>query len=258
MHTLATLHALRQHIGMGAAETGEDARLYALLRIATRQIERHTARTFRPYHATIAHDVNMRARRELVLADDLLELHALVNAGASINLDDVLQEGAGVLRLLNGRYFTVTDTVFRAIGVQGIWGYHDEWHEAWRATGDNLAVEIGANDTQLAVGQVGGGDGDGNTPRFQVGQLLRVDEEYLAVIGIDIEANTLTVSRAGRGTTAQAHTLATAIWRYQPPLDAESACLRWAYRLYREVDAPAELAPKPLHDWVMSMRRIKC
>lgn len=258
MHTLATLHALRQHIGISADATNEDARLYAALRTATRQIERHTARTFRPYHAELAHSVNLRARHEVLLVDDLLELHGVSCDGTPLALANVVLLRGGVLRLINGLCFNVTrETAAYAVHVRGIWGWHDDWHNAWRASGDNLQADVGAHDVLLPVADVSGGDGDGIAPRFQVGQLLLIGNEYLAVIGVDAAAHTLKVARGQRGTQAQAHATGAAIARYQPPHDAENACLRWAYRLYREVDAPADIAPKPLQDWVMSMRKLR-
>ena len=173
MYTLATLYALRQHIGLDASDTTEDERLLDALQAAGAAIERRTRRTFQPRVASIAHDVNLRDVSELLLKEDLLELQSISNGDdSSINTSDVIQVADAVLRLTNGTVFTYDETPVSAITVTGIWGYHPDWQNAWEDSGDSVQdASLSASATSITVT-----DADaGNSPRFQVGQLIRLE-----------------------------------------------------------------------------------
>jgi hypothetical protein len=201
MYTIETLHHLQRRLGV---EPGaEDTRLLAALQAASAQIERLTGRRFCPRAATIEHSIHPRRRSELLLDDDLLHLEALISDGASIPLEDVLAlpdgDGpAGALRLTGGRVFTWSQTPIRAAAVSGIWGWHDDWSRAWKASGDTLQAVIDAEATTLLVSAADGDDAEGEAPRFQAGQLVRIDEEYLRVLAVTVNAESddaLTVLR---------------------------------------------------------------
>src|SRR5690606_3735210 len=109
MYTIATLHHLRSHLGLAAADTSEDVRLMDALRAAAAQIERAAGRHFLPRRTTIVHREGIRST-ELLLGDDLLELIAVEDANGTIPLEDVVtlpaNGPASVLTLKNGRFFT--------------------------------------------------------------------------------------------------------------------------------------------------------
>jgi hypothetical protein len=253
MYTIATLHQLRQRLGLAAAETADDARLLAALQAAAAQIERAAGRSFCPRVAAIPHSINPKYTTELLLDDDLLELTSLTNGdGSAISLNDVLAlpaEGPiAVLRLTGGATFVWDETPLRAISVAGKWGWHDRWAEAWRNSADTVQNNpLSAGATTITVADADGADAENETPRFQVGHLLRIDSEYIRVLAVNTAANVLTVQRGAAGTTAASHTQNTAIHTYQPPLDAQMLHLRWAAWLYKEPDnrgftsAPADL-----------------
>ena len=265
MYLLATLHQLRQRLGLGESDTGDDARLLMALQAASAQIEAAAGRRFSPRVATIEHDIHPRHTTELLLEDDLLQLDSITNGdGSSIDTLDVItvpesvMDGPiSVLRLIGGQGFVWEDTPLRAVQVTGLWGWHDRWSRAWRDSADTVQDNpLGAAATTLTVSDADGADGHNTTPRFQVGHLLRIDDEYLRVLAVNTSSNVLTVLRGVNGTTAAAHTQSTAIAVFQPPLEVEMLCLRWAQWLYKEPDNRSFSAtPKHLAAALDGLRR---
>lgn len=257
METLVTLYAIRQHLGFASSDTGEDARLLAVLEAASTTIERRTRRYFAPRVATLDHSINRQNVRELLLLDDLLELQSLTNGdGSPISLSDVIVLNSAALLLKNGAAFVYTDTPEDAIAVTGIWGYQPDWGKAWLASGDTVQNNpLSAAATSITVTDVDAPNTDGS-PRFQVGQLLRIESEYVRVLALNTTANTLTVARAINGTMATSHASGTAIAIYKPLADVVQLCLRWAAWLYREPDSGAGKLSPVLLDALDDLRRI--
>ncbi|MGB1285386.1 MAG: hypothetical protein ACPG7F_02535 [Aggregatilineales bacterium] len=260
MNSIATLHQLRLHLGFAAEDTAEDARLQDMLESASALITRTTHREFMPRRATIPHEVHLYDPTELILSEDVLELTALYNGtGDSIDIDsDVVVIASSVLHLINGS-FVYEDTPLNAIQVQGIWGWHDDWSNAWVNSADTVQDNpLSDSATTLTVTDADGTNSIAHSPRFQVGQLLKIAEEYLRVLAIDTATNTLTVQRGVNGTTAAEHTTSTIIYIYHPPLDAMNLCLRLATWLYREPDGyVGDELPRVIWRMLNRLRRLK-
>jgi hypothetical protein len=266
MYLLATLHQLRQRLGLSDSDTGDDPRLLMALQAASAQIEAAAAgRRFSPRVAIIEHDVHPRHSTELLLDDDLLQLDSITNGDGSsidtlevITLPESTMDGPiSVLRLTGGQAFVWEESPLRAVRVSGIWGWHDRWTRAWRDSADAVQDNpLGASATTLTVSDADGVDGYNLAPRFQVGHLLRIEDEYLRVLAVNTTSNILTVLRGANGTTAAAHTQGTAIDVFQPALEVEMLCLRWAQWLYKEPDNRATTtAPKHLAAALDGLRR---
>jgi hypothetical protein len=238
MNTLATLHRLRQQLGFAATDTAEDARLLTVLQSATAWLERYTGRRFTPYSATIPHNVNPDAPTELLLSEDLLTLTSLTNGdGALIPTNNSVLQAGGRITLTNGATFTYNSTPLQVIQVAGLWGYHEDWARAWLQSADTVQNNpLSSTATTLTVTDADGADGFSQTPRFQVGQLLRIASEYVRVLAVNTTTNTLTLQRGVNGTTAASHAQNTVIEIYQPPAEVVMLCLRLAMWLYREPD----------------------
>lgn len=235
MLTYGTLHQLRRYLGLRDGQTADDALLSDLLGAASRLIERYTGRRFYPVRAVRRYDC--RQAFALLLHEDLLALHALTNGdGRAIDLTDVhLQPPSGPvyggLFLDKTRVaFVYDDDPLEALAVDGTWGYHPDWANAWRDSGAALADD--PLDAAAGVLHV-----SGSGAAFEPGQLARVGDEYLAVEACDAVAGTLTVSRGAHGTTAETHPAGTALAIYAPPADVVQVCLRVAAWLYRQKDA---------------------
>lgn len=260
MYTLCTLYQLRQRLGLADDDTADDMRLLAAAQMAAAQIERAAGRRFCPRRATIPHTITGGV--ELLLDDDLLELAALTNGdGRALSLANVLllpaDAPAGALRLTGGSAFTWIDTPLKAVTVSGVWGWHDRWSEAWRGSNDTVRDDpLTAAATSLTTADAGGADSQHEAPRFQVGQLIKIEEEYLWVLAVDTESSVLTVQRGANGTEPAAHAQDTPISSYQPPADITALALRRAAWLYQEADHPS-LAPDNLSEALAGLRRVR-
>jgi hypothetical protein len=91
-----------------------------------------------------------------------------------------------------------------AASITGVWGYHDDYANAWLAV-DELAAALDASDTTLTVVDVDGENAFGDLPRISAGALLQIDDEWLDVTATDTDDNTVTVRRGVNGSTAAAH-----------------------------------------------------
>lgn len=265
MYTLATLHQLRQRLGLGEGDTGDDPRLLAALQAASAQIEQAAGRRFSPRLATLEQSVHPRHSDELLLSDDLLQLESIINGdGSSIDPLDVItlpewtMDGPiSVLRLTGGQIFTWQTSPLRAVQVTGLWGWHDRWSRAWRDSADTVQDTLSSAALTLTVSDADGTDSHAVSPRFQVGQLLRIEEEYLRVLAVNPATNVLTVLRGINGTSAAAHAPGTRIDIYQPALEVEILCLRWASWLYKEPDTRAfATLPSALTTALGGLRRV--
>lgn len=251
MYTIATLDDLRARLGLAAADTADDARLIGALGAATAAIERAVGRRFIPQRATLAHPIHKRDRTRLLLERDLLTLLALEDATGTIAASEYALLPADpphhTIELLNGRTFIWDDAPYRAVSITGIWGWHEDWANAFRASNDSVQDNpLSASATTLTVSDADGPDSAQRSPRFQVGHLLKIGDEYLRVLAINTATNTLTVQRGAGGTTAAAHAQTTPISTFQPPEDVRQLCIRWAAWLYREADA-LEMGDVPAH-----------
>jgi hypothetical protein len=234
LYTLATLAQFRRYLGLPA---GDDDRLLLALRAATQALESAACRRFMPYRAALGHTVALHDLRELSLRDDLMELLAVTNGdGQAIPLHDALVLYGGVLHLLRGA-FTYEETPLHAVSVLGIWGWHPQPAQAWRAAGDALSAAVNASDTTLSVGAVNGLTADALSPRFSAGQMLRLGEEFMIVLATDAASNTLKVWRGANGTAAAAHAAGAPLAYYAPPPEIVQDCLARAAHLYHEAEA---------------------
>lgn len=261
MYTLSTLDQLRTRLGLASTDTADDTRLMNALQAAAAQIERETGRRFCPRQKAIQH--NYTSSLELLLDDDLLELTSLTNGdGSSINLNDAIpapdESPFSFIRLTGGSAFTWNTSPLQAITVNGIWGWHDRPAEMWRVTGDTVQNNpLNSSTTSLTVTDADGADSEGSFPRFQVGQLLKIENEFLRVTAVNTLSNVLTVLRGVNGTTATSHALNTPIYAYQPPAELNALALRWASWLYKEADSAAfEAALDTLQAPLIYFRRV--
>jgi hypothetical protein len=261
MYMLSTLYRLRARLGLAATETADDFRLIAALEAASASIERAAGRRFTPRRAALQHDYT--SSLELLLDDDLLELTAITNGdGNAIPLEDVIpvpdEAPWGLLRLTGGSAFTWSASPIQAITVTGLWGWFDRPASMWRSSGDTVQDNpLSASATLLTVADADAADTAQEMPRFQIGHLLRIEDEYLRVLGVNTTSNVLIVQRGVNGTTAASHALNTPIDTYQPPAEIESFCLRRAAWLYREADNIALDAPDDLADALGALRRAR-
>lgn len=239
-----TLYQLRAELGLGADETGDDALLARHLRSGSRWIDSWTGRRF---------DVRRETRRadggyvDLLLDDDLLAVIGLLNGDGSV------VDPAGLL------YRPANDTprwallaadrspwlaspagiVLAAVAIDGLWGYHTHYADAWADTLDQVAnAPLAAGGTSLTVANADGVAVDSDEPRLQAGNLIRFGalaaSEMALVVSADYVANTAVIARGQNGSTASEQIAGTKIYVFRPWENAARALMRlatWSYRL---------------------------
>ncbi len=136
----------------------------------------------------------------------------------------------------------------RAVRIAGVYGWHRGYASAWEDSQDTIQAEISASTTTVTVGNADGTNQMGLANRFEVGQLLRIDSEYLAVTAVNTATNVLTVVRGCNGTTAASHAASTRVDIWRPDDLVRQATLiqavRWfkrAQSAFQDVAAAAEL-----------------
>ena len=225
---------------MSATDTAEDDALLERLGAASRLIESLTGRRYCPRLQTREVPLEHARQRELILPDDLLELRSLSIGGVALELADIRllpddrDAPAGVLQVANDAPVHLGDGAATSISIEGVWGWHDRWTEAWRESGDTVRdAALDADAGAITVSDAAATDHDGRAPRFQVGQLLRIDAEYLRVTAIDRANNRLSVLRGVQGTSAAAHRRGASIETYLPALPIRDLTLRFAALMTR-------------------------
>lgn len=236
--TAVRLAVLQQGVS-STIDTDDDALLKQYIAAASTLIARHTGRTFTPFYQARAHDY--RDPYVLNLDTDLLELASLTNGdAASIATSAVLLLSANIypkwrLKIKNssGLAFTYQDDAEQALTVTGWWGYHSDYDRAFVNTLETVPVgDLASGATSFTATDADGLDALGRQ-RFEDGQLLRIDNELIKVVGVNASTNVITIRRAQLGTTAAAHTAATAISSWRVLADVELQCQRlvlWAYK----------------------------
>lgn len=228
----ATLTQVRRYLQLASAETNDDALLTEFIRHACRYCDSRAGTSFQP--VLEVRRFNVPASGLLQFDDHLLQLLALTNEdGQSIDLADV------ETLPLNGtpKFALSVVNASGVVSVSGVWGYHDDYARAWVTSGDAVGNVggISAAATSITVTNANASASDLQSPRFQAGQLIKIDDEYLDVLSVT--ATTLTVQRGVNGTTAAAHDAAAPISIWRAMDNVVMAVLRLTAWRYRQKDA---------------------
>ena len=123
----------------------------------------------------------------------------------------------------NTNYWTqYTNDPQQSIAITGVWCWRDRYAtDGWKLSGDSVqdAGGINAAVTTVTVTDADGTNWIGDTPRFDLGQLLKVESEYMTVTAVNTTTQALTVVRGVRGSTAAIHAKDVAISVFTPNPD---------------------------------------
>lgn len=247
MYSIATLHEFRRHLQLTETDSAADADLRQALEKASHLIESLTQRRYCPALETRRLTIDGSNPRELILPDDLLDLISIESERGNVSKDIARRVPsrpdlpASVLILNDGGVFSGD------LSVTGVWGWHDRWSQAWRNSGDTLKdLKLDPGAALITVADVDGKDQDGISPRFQVGQLLRMKSEYLRLIAIDREGNRLRALRGVNGTKAVAHAKGAPLEIYRAASAIRDLCLRYAELLINSAGLLEDETPPAL------------
>lgn len=273
---LVTLWQLRDELGIADDETGDDKTLRRLLRDGGNWIETiYCQRRFDVRRETQALDYPIRPRQRfgsypvsaawmvselaavndasngiLRLKDDLLVALSVTNGdGTAVAAGDFWYEPAATtphfaLRMKESASQAwvpgSNNNTRQCIPVDGLWGYHTNYEQAWADSLDTVEDNpLGASTTVITVNDADGLPEDSDELRFQVGQLLRLGTasafELVALRVVTLGTpDRLTVKRGVNGTTAAAWPQDTPISIWRPELSVARGLMRlstWLYRL---------------------------
>lgn len=251
----ATLYQVKSYLDLDDDEDKDDVRLSDLITRSVGAIDAYKGRRFDVRYEVRHYDVPKPApdvygstdgvAAPLRLKDDLLEIVSLTNgddvaiAAANYTLEPADFYPKNRIWLFDESWTTNSSgNSKQVIDVAGYWGYHSLYGSAW---GDSLdTVEnnpLSSSGTSITVNDANGVAGDGSNQRFQAGQMIKIDSEFMYVTAVNNIANTLTVQRAYNGTTAAAHTQDKKIYIYRPMENIVFATIRMVAWRYRQKDA---------------------
>ena len=236
--------------GGGRSEEVRDLRDFCTT--ASRMFDGSARRTFYPRSEVRYYDHPADDATRLKVDDDLLEVVTFTtqNGDEEVSSDDYyLKCGTSYNLMPYDRLAMIpdgdvpvllySDRLQKANALTAIWGYHEDWANAWQSSGDAVVDDpLAAAATTLTVAGVGGKDIYGLAPRFKVQMLLKIEDEYAYVIGKNEAAQMLTLVRGVNGTTAVEHAAATTVYIYRPMEEIAHAVKRLAAWLYAQRNTP--------------------
>ena len=248
-NTYTTLPRLKAYLSLGSAATSDDNFLRSFLRRASRSVDRYTKRQFFPSEVTLRN--NLPEGDVLRFDFDILEVKGLSDLNGASEIDSgayFVSAGANydrtpydriVLDYQSGSVFKYSGTDQQAVHTNAIIGYHEDYGNAWVNSGASLTSLVGLATGKTTI-NVSGSAGEnllGDKPRFEEGNVIKIDEEFMHVIAGN-GASGLDVIRAANGTTASAHAASTAVFVFEPMQDIEFATTRLAAMEYHQSLAP--------------------
>jgi hypothetical protein len=246
MNLLATVDQVKR--ALEVAGTTYDALITEALRATSRLIEGASGWSFVPTLVTRYVDGNGKAAlwlptpwldiTTLSLSSDQGSTYTALGATDWWESDGVNYEVTPIQLLVlnpNGSYGEFYAGL-KAVKIEGVLGWHRDYAAAWEASGDTVqdASGLTASATSITVTDADGADAAGLTPRFSVGNLLKVESELLEVTAVVASTtNKLTVVRGVNGSTGATHAKGTAISVWRPDDLAHQAALIQAIRFFK-------------------------
>ncbi len=233
---LTTVNDLRSQY-MGVVGTTDDVLLLTFIRTASDWIHKVARRHFVPRIETRYFD-NLRDTdgENLILDADLLSITTVTNGDAvavASNERTTIPKNVTpyyAIRLLASSsktwaYNSTTNDPEDAVSVLGVWGYHEDYANAWETlTTSNASMTNAATSITLLANA-------GNA-----GEIWKIESELVYVSSI---ANTTaTVVRAVNGSAAVAHNTSTTIARWIPDIGIQHVAKLGAYGLLKLRDNP--------------------
>jgi hypothetical protein len=242
MNEYVNLEQVRKSLDLASENVADDTHLRGLIFQASRAIDNFTRRRFYPTSETRFYD--HKDSKLVRLDEDLLSLTELktqngactiasgamfVKAGDNYNVQpydriELDQSTGSVLRW--------SGTLQKANEVTGVWGYHEDWDNAWIDLTTSMASAMGTGSQLLylaGAGSVGAGASDANyvAPRLGIGDLVKVEDgdgsyEWMNVMAA-CTTNAAVVKRGMNGTSATSHSSAASLSRFDPEPE-----IRWS------------------------------
>lgn len=226
------------------AQTNTVTYLKRLLFDVSSTIHNYLGRTFVPYQETVSYYSNYTNTEfwydkkaqayKLNLDEDCLSV-------TSVAVDDVALTASSGYRLANLNR-TPNDVLILAsvptlstfessIDITALWGYHENYSNAWSSIG-TLQADISSTSATTFVATAG------TVALFETYAYLKIDSEFMFVTSVLTTAPyTITVERGVNGTTAATHSSGTTVSAYQQMANVAQETRRLVIRAYSLRDA---------------------
>lgn len=203
----------------------QDTMLFDLLRSTSREMDNICNRRFVPWLTTQYYDTPRRPDDPILFTDDLLELTTLTNGDGNTfttaqyklyPLNAYPKHKVIILPSSELKWYTTsTGDPNGAISAAGVYGYHDDYTNAWQDTLATLSAAI-TTTSQTTV--------TCTTGKVYRGYLVKIDSEYIYINSVTVgSSDTLTMIRGVNGSTAATHLISTPIYRWTSP-EVEMVC----------------------------------
>ncbi len=246
IHSYATLAQVKSDVITG--QTADDELYLQALYWATARIDELVEYPFVPMSETRWFDAtrdNISRDGELSLYYPLLSITSVkdLNGATALTAWDGTSSGLAtatyipepygtspywsIQRMASGVSAVWSQTYSRkAIAVEGVWGYHSDYANAWLTAVDTVADAGGldASVTTVTVTDANANNAIGLATRLSEGALIRINSEWMQVV--DVSSNALTVIRGVRGTTASTHDNGDNVDVFQVDPNINRACVR--------------------------------
>jgi len=249
--------------GIRATTTKYDQPLLVMAQMVSRFWHRHCGRSFFPELATRYFDA---AGKQGLVIDDLLSITQVSvsddNGATYTNLvvdtdywatvwgdPNAPQSWNQLVVNPNSLVRGAWPAGRRAVKIVGLWGYADDRATAWEDSTDEVEsnpLAVGA--VSLTVNDADGPDLLGVTPRFQAGQLLRIESEFAYCSATNTATQVLIIARSRNGTVDAEHIQNKQIDIWRPPAPMKQAAmistvrvLERGFQAYGDARANAEL-----------------
>lgn len=247
-NTYSTLTRLRADLSLASQNTADDNALKRFLYSASRAIDKKTRRQFYPQRGTTYHNLP-DSTYTLRVDFDLLEVKGLsdMNGASTINSgvywlkcgDDWNKTPYDRVEIneSSGSTFNYSGTPQRAVHLDAIRGYHEDYSNAWVNTGASTTAALTATAKTLTISGSAGEDIWGLAPRVDVHQIIKIDDEFMHIVDGN-GASIITVLRGINGTTAATHASAATVYRFDFEPDVEYSARRLAAFQYHKNLSP--------------------
>lgn len=246
----STLDRVKTYLEMSDTEVADDNELLEMIARSTRAIDRYTRRTYAPKWTTTWYCIPWD-NRELRVDFDLLEVRGLSDRAGTraFGIEDAdIQLRTGMdwnlypkntiaINPDSGSAFNYTGVTPKQVKLEAIEGYHEDYENAWVDTAGITLASAASNASLVYLSASDGVNSWYIAPRYSVGNLLRLEDEYMWVVGFQ-SASEAIVKRAALGTTAASHAsgLSLDVWEVED--DIEFATTRLTGFVYTQKKNP--------------------
>ncbi len=245
INTYIPLEDLRSYLTLASGNTADDETLKGFIKSSSRGIDKYTRRTFYPRVETRFY--NTPSGETLRLDRDFLSVSGLSDMNGASEIDSNaywLSRGEDwnlrpydriIIDDTSGSTFNYSGTPQRSVHVNGITGYHES--NGWVYSGTSLASSLTSTSRIVNVSGSNGQDAQGNTPRFKVGQTIKVDDEFM-MIQQGSGLSFIDVQRTLNGTTTASHASDIPVYVWSPESDIQFYTKRLASWQYMQSQSP--------------------